>query len=316
MTVGKAILESGGDVVFLDRMPRIRQNDWCKSRLVSSVTSLSIVKGDILVSTEVTKAEAWYQQLDVTDEETIEAALKQVRMQIRYPIRGLVSCAAISGESDACDYSATVFRQILDINITGTFLITRAAASEMHRADVTGSIVLIASMSGHISNRGINTSAYNASKAAVHQLARSLAAEWGHPQNTFPGSTTTATNPTPGTDPRKEHSLIRVNTLSPGHIDTPLSEAARARGLTDEWAKQNMLGRISQPDEYRAPVLFLLSEGSSYMTGAVSRLVFMHALVLVDDKERTTSNPNRICAWMEDTAHGSHIQIIVLDRHL
>ncbi|KAF1347390.1 NAD(P)-binding protein [Lizonia empirigonia] len=256
LMVGKAILESGGDVVFLDRMPRIPQNDWC----------------DILVSTEVTKAEAWYQQLDVKNEETIEAAMKQVRMQIRYPIRGLVSCAAISGESDACDYSATVFRQILDINITGTFLITRAAASEMHRADVTGSIVLIASMSGHISNRGINTSAYNASKAAVHQLARSLAAEWGHPQNTFPGSTATETNPTPGTDPRKVYPPIRVNTLSPGHIDTPLSEAARARGLTDEWAKQNMLGRISQPGEYRAPVLFLLSEGSSYMTGADLRV--------------------------------------------
>jgi NAD(P)-dependent dehydrogenase (short-subunit alcohol dehydrogenase family) len=196
--------------------------------------------------------------------------MNQIRFGLRHPIRGLVSCAAISGESDACDYPASVFRQILDVNITGTFLIARAVADEMHRADVTGSIVLIASMSGHVSNRGINTSAYNASKAAVHQLARSLAAEWGHPQNTFPGSTATATNPNPSTEPRKVYPPIRVNTLSPGHISTPLSEAARVRGLTDEWANQNMLGRISQPEEYRAPVLFLLSEGSSYMTGAVS----------------------------------------------
>lgn len=215
-------------------------------------------------------SQACYQQLDVQDEASVTAALDTVRPKLRYPIRGFVSCAAISGESDACIYSASIFRQILDVNITGTFLLTRAAANEMHRANVTGSIVLIASMSGHISNRGINTSAYNASKAAVHQLARSLAAEWGHPQNTFSGSTITATNPNPSTEPREEWPCIRVNTLSPGHIDTPLSEAARLRGLTDEWARQNMLGRISQAEEYRAPILFLLGDGSSYMTGAVS----------------------------------------------
>jgi NAD(P)-dependent dehydrogenase (short-subunit alcohol dehydrogenase family) len=148
----------------------------------------------------------------------------------------------------------------------------RAAATEMHNANVSGSIVLIASMSGHVSNKGINTSAYNASKAGVHQLARSLAAEWGHPQNTFPGSTATETNPNPSMAPREVFPPIRVNTLSPGHIDTPLSEAARVRGLTDEWARQNMLGRISKPEEFRAPVLFMLGEGSSYMTGAVSRV--------------------------------------------
>jgi len=198
--------------------------------------------------------------------------MNDLRAQLRYPIRGLVCCAAISGESDACSYSTEIFRRIIDVNITGTFLTARAAAEEMHRAEVTGSIILIASMSGYVSNKGINTSAYNASKSAVHQLARSLAAEWGHAQNTFPGSTTTETNPNPSMDPRPIYPTIRVNTLSPGHIDTPLSEAARVRGLTDEWAKQNMLGRISQPEEYRAPVLFLLGEGSSYMTGADLRV--------------------------------------------
>ena len=168
----------------------------------------------------------------------------------------------------------------------------------MHRANVTGSMVLIASMSGHVSNLGINTSAYNASKAAVHQLARSLAAEWGHPQNTFPGSTATATNPNPSIEPRKLYPPIRVNTLSPGHIDTPLSEAARVRGLTDEWASQNMLGRISQPEEYRAPVLFLLSAGSSYMTGAVSGHLRQHFTTNADLGHRTFES-------MEGIARGS-----------
>jgi NAD(P)-dependent dehydrogenase (short-subunit alcohol dehydrogenase family) len=217
---------------------------------------------------------AVYAQVDIQNEQSIADTLDLLRPQLRYAIRGLVCCAAISGESDACDYPTETFRRILDINITGTFLTARAVANEMHGARVTGSIVLIASMSGHVSNKGINTSAYNASKAAVHQLARSLAAEWGHAQNTFPGSTVTETNPHPSTGPRAVYPPIRVNTLSPGHIDTPLSEAARVRGLTDEWARQNMLGRISQPEEFRGAVLFLLAEGSSYMTGAVSwRLV-------------------------------------------
>ncbi|KAH6644796.1 hypothetical protein C7974DRAFT_28077 [Boeremia exigua] len=254
--VGKTILESGGDVVFLDLMPQMPEDKWL----------------DVLASAAIGKTEVRYHQLDVQNEDNITAVMDHIRTDSRHPIRGLVTCAAISGESDAGAYPEAIFRRILDVNTTGTFLVARAAANEMHRANVTGSIVLIASISGHGSNRGINSAAYNISKSAVHQMARSLAAEWGHPQNTFPGSTVTATNQNPSTEPRREYPPIRVNTLSPGHIDTPLSEGARLRGLTDAWAGQNMLGRISQPEEFRAPVLFLLSEGSSYMTGADLRV--------------------------------------------
>lgn len=258
------------------------ENKWRRLILGFEARRLIVLQEDVMASTAIADAQARYQQLDVRDEETIEVAMNQIRTGLRSPIRGLVSCAAISGEGDACEYPADVFRQILDVNFTGTFLIARAAANEMHRAKVTGSIVLVASISGHVSNRGLNTSAYNASKAAIHQLARSMAAEWGHPQNTFPGSTVTETHPYPSAEPRKMYPPIRVNTLSPGHIDTPLSEAARSRGLTDEWAKQNMLGRTSQPEEYRAPVIFLLSEGSSYMTGAVGVLIFGKTVSIVN----------------------------------
>jgi NAD(P)-dependent dehydrogenase (short-subunit alcohol dehydrogenase family) len=238
--------------------------------------------------------------LDVQNESSITETFTIMRPVLRYPIHGLVSCAAISGESDACDYPIDVFRRILDVNTTGTFLIARAVANELHRTNLPGSIVLIASISGNISNRGINTSAYNASKAAVQQICRSLAAEWGHPQNTFSGSTATATNPNPYTGPRPVYPPIRVNTVSPGHIDTALSEAARKRGLTEEWARQNMLGRISMPEEYRAPVLFLLGEGSSYMTGAVSNSSSL--AIFVDGRRLLTEYQDlRIdgghCAW-------------------
>jgi len=91
--------------------------------------------------------------------------------------------------------------------------------------------------------------AYNASKAAVLQLGRNLAAEWG------------------------QHS-IRVNTISPGYIVTDMVEALFVshpeRRL--EWAGHNMLGRLSSPNEYRGAAVFLLSDASSFMTGSDLRI--------------------------------------------
>lgn len=91
------------------------------------------------------------------------------------------------------------------------------------------------------------TSAYNASKAAVLQLTRNLAMEWsGRDTDRLP---------------------VRVNSLSPGHIRTPIAAEALAAGAEKQWSDLNMLGRISEAVEYRAPVLFLLGDGSSFMTG-------------------------------------------------
>lgn len=97
-------------------------------------------------------------------------------------------------------------------------------------------------------------SAYNASKAAVIQLCRSLAAEWG------------------------EHG-IRVNSLSPGYIMTQMLQ-----NLFDDfperkavWPTENMLNRLSMPHEYRGAAVFLLSDASSFMTGSDLRIDGGHA---------------------------------------
>ncbi|KAL7777733.1 hypothetical protein CFE70_004402 [Pyrenophora teres f. teres 0-1] len=166
----------------------------------------------ILQTARTNNTHAFYHALDIQDEPSITTAFTAIFPLLHHPIRGLVHCAAISGESDACTYPTATFRRILDVNLTGTFLIARAVASQLHRTQQTGSIVFIASISGHVSNRGINTAAYNASKAGVHQLCRSLAAEWGHPQNTFPGSTVSETNPEGGVMGEREvYPPIRVN---------------------------------------------------------------------------------------------------------
>lgn len=146
----------------------------------------------------------------------------------------------------------------------------QAAGKHMLENKLGGSIVMIASMSGSVANQvsfffvfhevtmlrseqGVKTSAYNMSKSAILQLTRSLAAEWG--------------NHSPGAPP------IRVNSLSPGYIHTPLTEGALGRAEThDIWLKGSMLGRFSWAEEYRGPVLFLLGEGSSFMTGADLRV--------------------------------------------
>jgi len=97
--------------------------------------------------------------------------------------------------------------------------------------------------------QGLICPAYNASKAAVIQLARNLASEWG------------------------EHN-IRVNTISPGYIYT-----AMTKGLFEEfperkvnWPKDNMLNRVSYPEEYRGAGVFLVSDASSFMTGSDLRI--------------------------------------------
>jgi NAD(P)-dependent dehydrogenase (short-subunit alcohol dehydrogenase family) len=99
------------------------------------------------------KAKATYHQLNVTDVDNVKPVFEKICSELRHPLRGLVACAGISGEADAVDYPIDVFRKIVDVNVTGTMVVCQEAAREMHRAGVTGSMVIIASMSGWIVNR-------------------------------------------------------------------------------------------------------------------------------------------------------------------
>lgn len=165
------------------------------------------------------------------------------------PIRGLVTCAGISGREHATSYPHEAFKRILDVNVTGTFLCAQAVAMIMHERHTPGSIVLIASMSGTVANKGVETVAYNSSKAAVLQMARSLAAEWGNDET---------------------HPAIRVNTISPGYIQTPITTPTleAVPGLRELWEGGNMLGRLSDVKEHLSGIVYLLADGSSFVTGA------------------------------------------------
>ncbi|KAF2485799.1 dehydrogenase with different specificitie [Neohortaea acidophila] len=237
MEVAGAVLECGGDVVLMDVVDAPPKHAWDQLQLLADkVRRLAV-----------------YLKADVTSSENVRHVLDVlVKSYIPHPISGLVTCAGVSDNDPATEFSTERFRRLMDINVTGTFVVAQAVAELMRKEDVSGSMVFVASMSGTVANKGVDTAAYNASKSAVLQLARSLAAEWGS---------------------RKGMPLIRVNTLSPGYIMTPATEGALQKpGMKQQWEGDNMLYRLSQPDEFRAPVIFLLADGSSFMTGADLRV--------------------------------------------
>jgi len=211
------------------------------------VISFDLATELIPIFKHVSETQLQYRSVDVSSAEAISVALEDAVAKLGTPLRGIITTAGISGEVNAVDYPPEKFRKILEVNVMGTFLCAQAAAQLMHKNNWGGSMVLIASMSGSIANKGLNTTAYNSSKAAVIQMARSLAAEWGS---------------------QSGHPVIRVNSLSPGYVVTPLSADSRADPETlKQWVGDNMLGRISMSEEYRAPVLFLLGDGSGFVTG-------------------------------------------------
>ncbi|KAH7354994.1 putative short-chain dehydrogenase [Rhexocercosporidium sp. MPI-PUGE-AT-0058] len=219
-----SILESGGDVICFD-LPKDPPNLDRFHNLASK-----------------TSTQFSYYSLNVISAPDVSSVVDLAVSKLRFTLRGVVTAAGISGEVDAVDYTPEDFRRFLDVDVMGYV-----------ETGSWGCVVLIASMSGSVANKGVHTSAYNSSKAAVQQLARSLASEWGANSSNDPP--------------------VRVNSISPGYIYTPLTEVALANPeVKKTWLEGNMLGRISHPEEYRAPILFLLGDGSCFMTGADLRV--------------------------------------------
>jgi NAD(P)-dependent dehydrogenase (short-subunit alcohol dehydrogenase family) len=147
-----AVLESGGDAVCLDVLP-------CPS----------VAEWDIVSKSQKTyRTNASYHQCDITQEakviEVLSEAAKQAASRGK-PIRSLISCAGIQQMTDAIDYPVDGFRRILDVNVLGSFVVAKQVARIVRNQQLTGSIVLIASMSGQIANRvSLSSTSYLSSR--------------------------------------------------------------------------------------------------------------------------------------------------------
>ena len=221
----RALGEAGAIVIVADFMP---------DRVEASVAELKKLG-----------IKAYGSRMDVTKSNEVDAAAAQI-VKAHGRVDILVNNAGVAkSDVKAEDTTDAHWRHHMDVNVDGLFWCCRAFGRQM-LAQGKGSIVNIGSMSGFIVNKPQPQSFYNASKAAVHHLTRSLAAEWGARG-------------------------VRVNAVAPTYIETPLT----AFGINESpemykvWLEMTPMGRVGQPDEIASVVHFLASDAASLMTGSI-----------------------------------------------
>lgn len=177
--------------------------------------------------------------LDVTNSAAINALATSLP-----PLDILVCNAGIVTNTPAEEMTDEEWDKVITVNLTGVFRTCRGFGRRMLEAG-RGSVINIGSMSGQVVNVPQPQCHYNASKAGVHQLTKSLAVEWAKRG-------------------------VRVNAVAPTYIETPLLHGLESQpGLIQRWLDLTPAGRMGQPHEVASLVQFLASDASSLLTGSI-----------------------------------------------
>lgn len=191
---------------------------------------------------EATGAKTIAIKADVTDEDQVEAMVAKV-VDTYGKLDACYNNAGICINTPAQEMTFAQWKKVIDINLTGVYLCSVAAGRVMLKQGY-GSIINTASMSGHIVNVPQPQCAYNASKAGVIMLTKSLAVEWAKKG-------------------------IRVNSISPGYIGTELiMNEEHLIPLIKEWNAIAPMGRLGKPEELQSVLVYLAGDTSTFTTGS------------------------------------------------
>lgn len=179
--------------------------------------------------------------LDVADSGSIERMVAEVAGRLG-PIDILVNNAGLCYHRPALEVPIEQFREVFEVNLFGLWYCAQTVGRQMVERR-SGNIINIGSISALIVNRPQMQPAYNASKAAVHQLTKSLAAEWA-PYN------------------------VRVNALAPGYVKTAMAPVDEPR-FRQNWIEDVPMRRYALPEEIGPTLVYMASDASRFMTGTV-----------------------------------------------
>ncbi len=223
MNYARAVAEAGADVAIVDiDLEAARQ----------TADRLAAETGRTFIAV----------QCDVTDEKSVDNMMDEV-LGAFGSLDAAFCNAGICINVPAEEMSYETWMKVIDVNLNGMFLTNRAAGRQMLKQG-HGSIINTASMSAHIVNVPQPQCAYNASKAGVIMLTKSLAIEWA----------------TRG---------VRVNSISPGYIGTDLTLSSPTLiPLIEKWNAMAPLHRLGKPEELQAIAVYLAGDASPFTTGA------------------------------------------------